>query len=138
METICAPCGVVVVWAKFAKSESQTNILAFLKSVFSTEESRPNYICIDKACAVLCTAIANSSWDQIWQPTHFIVDSYHYINYRTSDYICRKWCNPIPLDGFAPNLVTVKRDSDRQKYYKLAFNTQIYIRKVLSGFLVES
>jgi hypothetical protein len=27
VETICAPCGVVIVWAKFAKSESESNIL---------------------------------------------------------------------------------------------------------------
>ncbi|KAF8239830.1 hypothetical protein L208DRAFT_1559891, partial [Tricholoma matsutake] len=49
VETICAPCGVVVAWAKFPKAESPTNILAFLEKVFHTEESRPDYICIDKA-----------------------------------------------------------------------------------------
>lgn len=61
VETICAPCGVVIAWAKFAKSESPTNILEFLQSVFPTEESRPDYICIDKGCAVLRTAIANGA-----------------------------------------------------------------------------
>ncbi|KIM38574.1 hypothetical protein M413DRAFT_45603, partial [Hebeloma cylindrosporum] len=30
VETICAPCGVVIAWTKFAKSESPTNILNFL------------------------------------------------------------------------------------------------------------
>jgi hypothetical protein len=39
VETICAQCGVVIAWAKFAKSESPTNILNFLKSVYSTEDS---------------------------------------------------------------------------------------------------
>jgi hypothetical protein len=29
VETICAPCGVVIAWTKFAKSESPTNILNF-------------------------------------------------------------------------------------------------------------
>ena len=53
VETICAPCGVVIAWAKFPKAESPTNILAFLENVFHTEESRPDYICIDKACLVL-------------------------------------------------------------------------------------
>ncbi|KAF8954384.1 hypothetical protein BDZ97DRAFT_1908272 [Flammula alnicola] len=53
-----------------------------------------DYICIDKACKVLRTSIANGSWN-MWQKTsRFIVDSYHYINHRTSDYLCRKWCNP--------------------------------------------
>ncbi|KAF8227595.1 hypothetical protein L208DRAFT_1295974 [Tricholoma matsutake] len=39
VETICAPCGVVIAWAKFAKLESPTNILAFLEKVYPTEES---------------------------------------------------------------------------------------------------
>jgi len=69
IETICAPCGVVIAWAKFAKAESPTNILNFLESVFPTEDSRPDYICIDKACFVLCTAISNGSWDRIWKKT---------------------------------------------------------------------
>ena len=62
IETICAPCGVVIAWAKFAKAESPTNILQFLESVYPTEESRPDYICIDKACQVLRTAVRNESW----------------------------------------------------------------------------
>jgi hypothetical protein len=82
VETICAPCGVVIAWAKFAKSESPTNILAFLEIIFPTEESRPDYICINKSCSVLHTAIANGSWATTWAgTTRFIVDSYHYINH---------------------------------------------------------
>ena len=65
VETVCAPCGVVIAWAKFDKAESPTNILNFLESVYPTEESRPDYICIDKACQVLRTAITNGSWDRI-------------------------------------------------------------------------
>jgi hypothetical protein len=45
--------GVVIAWTKFDKAESPTNILKFLEEVFPTEESRPAYICIDKACQVL-------------------------------------------------------------------------------------
>jgi len=126
VETICAPCGVVIAWAKFAKAESPTNILAFLETVFPTEESQPAYICIDKACAVLRTAITNGSWKETWMNTTcFIVDSYHYINHHTSDYLCRKWCNPAPLDGSAPNLVVVEKDKKENNYYKCAFNTQV-------------
>ena len=125
VETICAPCGVVIAWAKFAKSESPTNILNFLESVYPTEESRPDYICIDKACLVLRTAITNGSWDRIWRKsTRFIVDSYHHINHCTTDYLCRKWCNPAPLNGSAPNLVVVDTDRQGQQYYKQAFNAQ--------------
>jgi uncharacterized Zn finger protein (UPF0148 family) len=68
VETICAPCGVVIAWTKFAKAESPTNILNFLGSVYPTEESRPDYVCIDKACLVLRTCIANRSWEE-WKNT---------------------------------------------------------------------
>ncbi len=57
VETICAPCGVVIAWAKFAKSESPTNIMQFLARVYPTQQSRPSFVCIDKACLILrkCT-----------------------------------------------------------------------------------
>jgi hypothetical protein len=125
VETICAPCGIVVAWAKFATAESPTNILNFLEQVFPTEESRPDYICIDKACLVLRTSIANGSWEQTWSKTsRFIVDSYHYTNHSASDDLCRRWCNPTPRDGSAPNLVVTGRTRDGQTYRRSAFNTQ--------------
>ena len=68
VETICAPCGTVIAWTKFAKAESPTHILNFLASVYPTEESRPDYICIDKACLVLHTCITNGSWEE-WKKT---------------------------------------------------------------------
>jgi len=68
VETICAPCGVVIAWTKFARSESTTNILNFLGSVYQTEDSRPDYICIDKGCQVLATAVTNGSWE-VWKNT---------------------------------------------------------------------
>ena len=68
VETITAPCGIVIAWTKFAKSESPTNIMAFLESVYSTEESHPDYICIDKACLVLWHCISSGHWNE-WQKT---------------------------------------------------------------------
>ena len=112
VETICAPCCVVIAWTKFDKSESPTQILNFSNSVYPTQELQLNYICTDKACQVLCTSISNGSWE-IWKQTsRFIVDSFHYINHRTSDYLCRKYCNPAPLNGSAPNLVVVEIDAN--------------------------
>jgi hypothetical protein len=125
VETLCAPCGVVIAWTKFSKAESPTNILQFLQKVYPTEESRPAYICIDKACLVLRTSIANKSWDMWKKTTRFVVDSYHYVNHRTTDYLCRKWCNPAPLNGSAPNLVVVEYDNHGRPHYKRAFNTQV-------------
>jgi hypothetical protein len=124
VETICAPCGVVIAWAKFLKSESPTNILNFLQSVYPTQESKPSYVCIDKACLVLRTCAANGTWDEWKDTTRFIVDSYHYSNHKATDMLCQRWCNPAPTDGSAPNLVIAAQGPDGELYYKRAFNTQ--------------
>ncbi|KAF8872970.1 hypothetical protein CPB84DRAFT_1818021 [Gymnopilus junonius] len=124
VETITKPCGVVVAWTKFDKSESPTKILNWLGSVYPTEESRPNYLCIDKGCQVLRTSIMNGTWD-LWKRTSRItVDSYHYLNHCTSDYLCHKYCNPAPMNGSAPNLVITDVDKNGDEYLKCAFNTQ--------------
>lgn len=123
-ETICLPCGVVVAWTKFAKSESPTNILQFLEKVYPSKDSCPDYICIDKACMLLCTSLINGSWEEWKKTSHIIVDAYHYINHRLTDFLCRKWCNPAPLDGSAPNLVVVAKNKQGKKYLKRAFNTE--------------
>ncbi len=39
--------------------------------------------------------------------------------------MCRKYCNPEPLDGSAPNLVIEMKTEDGVKYLKRAFNTQV-------------
>jgi hypothetical protein len=124
VETICAPCGVVIAWTKFSKAESPTNILQFLQSVYPQTETRPDYICIDKACMILRTVSAHERWHQWLDTTRFIVDAYHYINHRATDELCRTWCNPAPRNGSAPNLVIAANNSEGQLYYKRAFNTQ--------------
>jgi hypothetical protein len=124
VETICAPCGVVIAWTKFAKSESPTNILNWLDTVYPDVNSRPDYICIDKACLLLRHAIASGRWNTWKNTTRFIVDSYHYINHRTTDDLCRTYCNPAPLNGSAPNLVVIEQDRFGVPHYKRAFNTQ--------------
>ncbi|KAF8988992.1 hypothetical protein BDQ17DRAFT_1257340 [Cyathus striatus] len=124
VETICAPCGVVIAWTKFVKSEGAAQIMDFLEDVYPTQESRPSYVCIDKACVVLKYLINSHNWN-IWKTsTRFVVDSYHYINHRVTDYLCRIYCNPSPLNGSAPNLVVVERDVHGNQHYKRAFNTQ--------------
>ncbi|KAF8993140.1 hypothetical protein BDQ17DRAFT_1392708 [Cyathus striatus] len=108
VETICAPCGV---------SEGAHQIVEFLEKIYPTQETRPSYVCIDKACVVLKFLINSHNWN-IWKTsTRFVVDSFHYINHRVKDYLCRTYCNPGPLNGSAPNLVVVERDIE-------AFNTQ--------------
>ncbi|KAF8986160.1 hypothetical protein BDQ17DRAFT_1259787, partial [Cyathus striatus] len=116
VETICAPCGVVIAWTKFAKSEGAHQIVEFLENVYPMQETRPSYVCIDKACVVLKFLINSHNWN-IWKAsTRFVVDSYHYINHRVSDYLCCTYCNPSPLNGSAPNLVVVERDIEGNEH----------------------
>ena len=84
VETIVAPCGVVIAWVKFAKAESPTNILKFMEDTFPDGSTRPDYICINKACLVLRTSIQNGSWDEWCKTSPLMVDAYHYINHRTT------------------------------------------------------
>ncbi|KDQ32163.1 hypothetical protein PLEOSDRAFT_1074495 [Pleurotus ostreatus PC15] len=124
VETICAPCGVVLAWRKFAKSEGVAKILWFLEDVYPDPASRPSYIAIDKGCALLKHIVRQGHWPA-WEPTtRIIVNSYHYINHQITDHLCRTWCNPAPLNGDAPNLVVVANDKQGNPYYKRAFNTQ--------------
>ncbi|EDR13485.1 uncharacterized protein LACBIDRAFT_308467 [Laccaria bicolor S238N-H82] len=106
-------------------------------AVLGVEENqdgtRPDYICIDKACLVLRTSIQNGSWEEWCKTSRLIVDAYHYINHCTTDMICQKYCNPAPLDGSAPNLVVEAETKDGEKYLKRGFNTQAC--KQLSGWI---
>ncbi len=68
VETICTPCGAVYAWTLFDKAECPTNILNFLDAVYPTPDVRPDYVCIDKGCQVLHTAISNRSWN-VWKET---------------------------------------------------------------------
>jgi len=104
--------------------QSTSTILDFLDKVYPDVNFRPDYICIDKGCQLLRHAVASSQWDGWKDTTRFIVDLYHYINHRTTDYLCRKYCNPAPLNGSAPNLVTVEHDNFGIPHFKCAFNTQ--------------
>ncbi|PPQ91511.1 hypothetical protein CVT25_007841, partial [Psilocybe cyanescens] len=53
------------------------------------------------------------------------VDSYHYINHQSDDYLCQKYCNPAPQDGSAQNLVHIGVDANESPFAQQAFNTQV-------------
>lgn len=126
-DAICAPCGVVIAWTNFDKAESPSNILDWLKAVYPNQEDRPSYICIDKACQVVRTALQKKRvWNEWKQTTRFIVDSYHYINHKADDFLCQKWCNPTPKDGSAPNLIGQKVGKDG-KIYDVSLELYIYL-----------
>ena len=67
--------------------------------------------------------MAQGQWNTWKNTSRFIVDSYHYINHKTTDDVCRHWCNPAPSDGSAPNLVGIQVDSEgREHKVCLMFN----------------
>ena len=136
-ETACFPCGVVLGWSLFDKSESPTKILRFLETLFPTPDSRPSFICIDKGCQVFRTAVVNGSFETTWKDSRFIVDTYHYSNHKDSDTLCRTWCNPTPLDGSNPNLVELVPDNTGALRMHRLFNTQAaeQLNAWLSGFI---
>ncbi|PPQ91761.1 hypothetical protein CVT25_000504 [Psilocybe cyanescens] len=69
--------------------------------------------------------ITNDGEFQSWfKTTHFIVDSYHYTNHKTTDVVCRYWCNPAGTNGSAPNLVLPAVDKKGNPCWKRTFNTQ--------------
>jgi len=112
--------------------------MKFLNSIYPTRESRPAYICIDKACTVLKFNVNNGAYADWFETTHFVVDSYHYINHKATDSICRTWCNPTPSDGSAPNLVIPATDKNGNPCFKRAFNTQASIFVILLVILLNS
>ena len=136
-ETACFPCGVVLGWSLFNKSESPTKILHFLESLFPTPESRPSFICIDKGCQVFRTAVVNGSFETTWKDSRFIVDTYHYSNHKRSDELCRTWCNPTPMDNSNPNLVQSVVDNAGVIRKQRMFNTQAseQLNSWIAGYL---
>lgn len=57
-----------IAWAKFDRAGSPTNILQFLQNFYPNEQSKPDYICIDKACMVFRTAVVSGAWSA-WKKT---------------------------------------------------------------------
>ena len=105
--------------------------MPFLESIYPTEESHLDYICIDKACLIFKHCILNGKWDA-WQKTSFfIVGSYHYTNHEVTDELCQKWCNPAPTNSSALNSIFVAHDKKGTPYYRRAFNTQVCVLFIL-------
>ena len=63
IETICAPCGVVIAWAKFAKSESPTNILSFWKKFIQQRSHVQIIFVLTKLVMYLVTALVKVAGD---------------------------------------------------------------------------
>lgn len=125
VELMTNPCGVPVAFALFDRSESPTKIIDFIELHHPTPQSKSAYYCVDKACMVLRRLVTLRKWEEWKKTSRLVVDSYHYVNHRVTDFLCRKWCNPAPMDGSAPNLVIPERQPNGSVEYRRAFNTQV-------------
>ncbi|KAJ7742763.1 hypothetical protein B0H14DRAFT_3117558 [Mycena olivaceomarginata] len=108
LQTIQWSCRCPIAWGKCYRSESSSQVLAFLNRTWEHHpNSKPSFIAYDDACNFLrhiVTQDANSPWIRT---TKFIVDAWHYIGHRATDVLCRLWCNPDPTNGSQPDLVLV-------------------------------
>lgn len=133
IEVATWPCGCPIAWAKFSNSESPTNIIEFLTQLFPTPESRPTFITIDKACRVLASLQARGLADHWFQTSRFLVDLFHFLTHKEEPR-CQKYCNPSPMDGSQPNLITPILGGDEMRLQR-NFDTEA--SEHLNSFLVN-
>jgi len=58
----------------------------------------------------------HNPWRDWNESSRFIVDFYHYNNYKATDILCQTWCNPAPLNDSVPNLVETQIDDNGEAY----------------------
>lgn len=126
VQTVQWACGVPVGWGKCYRSESPSQVLSILNRIFppNQPEDRPSFLFYDNACTLLSHILAqdpNTAW---LNTTRFLVDSWHYITHRTTDQLCKTWCNPAPADGSQPDLVIVRMDEAGRPHTIRAYNTE--------------
>jgi hypothetical protein len=124
VEVMVTPDGVPVGWALCPRSESPTQIIQFIEMIHPNPEDKSQNYCCDKGCQILRRLVTLGKWDEWKQTTRISVDSFHFINHRATDVLCRTWCNPEPLDGSAPNLVKTEVVNGRTVHTR-CFNTQV-------------
>ncbi|ORY77185.1 hypothetical protein BCR35DRAFT_292255 [Leucosporidium creatinivorum] len=125
-------CGCPIAWEKFYTPESTSEVLSFLSSISSTPSSLPSYIAYDRACEILAAVTEEPDLQHWLSDTKFIVDAWHFAGHSKVDELCRKFCDPAPLDGSAPDLVVPlvakgrgRRTGEEQKrVHRRAFNTE--------------
>ncbi|KAF8473764.1 hypothetical protein JB92DRAFT_3086125 [Gautieria morchelliformis] len=110
IQTIQWACGMPIGWGKCYEIESG---------------ARPAFIVYENVCKLLAHIVTQNAHDMWLTTTRFVVDTWHYINHRSTDCLCREWCNPAPLNGCQPDLVILERDGMGQMRASRAFNTEV-------------
>ena len=137
LQTVQWACGVPIGWGKCYKSESSPQVLAIIDRIWSSHpEFRPSFLAYDDACDLLWHIVTQNQEDLWLKSTKFIVDAWHYIGHRTTDALCRLWCNPAPTNGSQPDLVITEVDMNGQAHTTRAFNTETaeQLNSWLDGF----
>ncbi|KIJ42280.1 hypothetical protein M422DRAFT_254684 [Sphaerobolus stellatus SS14] len=124
LQTVQWACGVPIGWGICFESESPTQVYDLLQFIWPNKEGRPAFIAYDKACKLLAHIMAHEEKRHWIETTRFVVDSWHYINHKATDYLCSIWCNPSPSNGSQPDLVLGKESPNGEKVTVRAFNTQ--------------
>ncbi|KAF8521835.1 hypothetical protein JB92DRAFT_3274289 [Gautieria morchelliformis] len=125
VQTIQWACGMPIGWGKCYEIESVSQVLQLVNFWFPPEGPRPAFIVYDNACKLLAHIVTQNTHDLWLTTTRFVVDAWHYINHRSTDHLCREWCNPAPLNGSQPDLVILERDGMGQMRASRAFNTEV-------------
>jgi hypothetical protein len=125
IQTVQWACGVPIGWGKCYRSESSPQVLEIINQVWSGyEDQRPNYLAYDDACDLLRHIVTQDAASPWLDSTRFIVDAWHYIGHRATDALCRRWCNPAPMDGSQPDLIIGCTDASGRTHQTRAFNTE--------------
>lgn len=164
LQLLVASCGTPIAWSKFIEGETPHAVLRFLTVVHAQlGPSFPSYIAYDRACDVLREAVlaptsttsrnpfetpkrrrdnAPPPLPSFLESSRLVVTGFHQQCHTTTDQICRSFCNSIPLDGSAPDLVIpyVSSSSSRRRdrVFERAFNTSVSSTSALSSAIALS
>ncbi|KAJ7347200.1 hypothetical protein DFH08DRAFT_1001888, partial [Mycena albidolilacea] len=125
LQTVQWACGFPIGWGKCYRSESPPQVLAILDRIWLDHpQSKPSFVAYDDACSLLRHIVTQDPHSAWLRTTKFVVDAWHYIGHRTTDILCRLWCNPAPTNGSQPDLILVEEDANGTKHQTRAFNTE--------------
>ncbi len=86
VQTVQWACGMPIGWGKCYKSESTPQVLSIIDNIWAlTPSGRPSFMAYDDACDLrhIVTQDSTNPWIQ---STKFIVDTWHYIGHRATDF----------------------------------------------------
>jgi hypothetical protein len=143
VQLLVGACGTIIGWEKVSPDEDVRDLLAFLETISNgSTKDLPSIIAYDRACKVLGVVASDPKLLHWLDDVKFIVDSFHYVGHSKKDALCRTFCDPAPMDGSAPDLVTPfveievpgsrrKSKGRSKRLFRRAFNTEV---RTYSGY----